>query len=60
MTDNKNKKDARDRNKVAGGEPYEIDYLVRELGVSRQDVEAAIDAVGNDREKIKKYLKKKD
>jgi len=57
--DDKNKKDARDRNQVAGNEKYEIDYLVKELGVSRSEVEAAIKAVGNDREKIKKYLQTK-
>lgn len=59
MADDKNKKDARDRNRVAGDERYEIDYLVKELGVSRTEVEAAIKAVGNDRQKIKEYLKKR-
>lgn len=59
MADNKNKKDARDRNQVAGGESYEVDYLAKELGVSREEVQAAIKKVGNDREKIIKYLKGK-
>lgn len=57
MVDNKNKKDARDRNQVAGGESYEVDYLVKELGVARQEVEEAIKKVGNSREDIIKYLK---
>ncbi|MDF2479294.1 MAG: hypothetical protein K0S24_4777 [Sphingobacterium sp.] len=34
MTDNKNKKDARDRNQVAGSESYEVDYLAKELGIA--------------------------
>ncbi len=57
MTDNKNQKDVRDRNQVAGGESYEVDYIAKELGVSRQEVEAAIEKVGNSREEITKYLK---
>jgi len=59
MADNKNKKDARDRNQVAGGESYEVDYLAKELGVTRQEVESAIEKVGNGREDIIKYLKGK-
>ncbi|MDM8175863.1 MULTISPECIES: DUF3606 domain-containing protein [Olivibacter] len=58
MADDKSKRDGRDRSRVAGDERYEIDYLVKELGVSRADVEDAIKAVGNDREKIIKHLKK--
>ena len=57
MSDNKNQKDARDRNQVAVGESYEVDYIAKELGVSRQEVEAAIEKVGNSREQISKYLK---
>lgn len=49
MTDNKNKKDARDRNQVAVGESYEVDYLARELGLTPWEVEEAISKVGNDR-----------
>lgn len=50
MTDNKNKKDGRDRNQVAGGESYEVNYLAKELGVTRQEVEEATKKVGNSRE----------
>lgn len=57
MSDNKNQKDIRDRNQVAVGESYEVDYIAKELGVSRQEVEAAIEKVGNSREEISKYLK---
>ncbi|WP_346087212.1 DUF3606 domain-containing protein [Sphingobacterium ginsenosidimutans] len=34
MADNKNQKDPRDRNQIAGGESYEVDYITKELGVS--------------------------
>ncbi len=52
MSDNKNQKDARDRNQIAGGESYEVDYIAKELGVSLQEVEAAIEKVGNSGEEI--------
>ncbi|OOG18801.1 hypothetical protein BWD42_02235 [Sphingobacterium sp. CZ-UAM] len=57
MSDNKHQKAARDRNQVAVGESYEVDYIATELGVSRHEVEAAIEKVGNSREEISKYLK---
>lgn len=57
MSDDKNKQDGRDRNKVAGNEDYELSYLEEKLGVSREQVKAAIAAVGNDREKVEQYLR---
>ncbi len=52
MTDNKNKKDVRDRNQVAVGESYEVDYLAKEPGLTRPEVEEAISEVSNDREDL--------
>lgn len=57
--DDKEKQDARDRNQVAGNEDYEIDYLVKKHGVSRDEVRSAIEKVGNNREKIEEHLKGK-
>ncbi|WEA01770.1 DUF3606 domain-containing protein [Mucilaginibacter sp. SJ] len=60
MSDNKNKKDARDRNKVSGSENYEIQYFKDKMGVSSQAVTGAIRATGsNDRKVLEKYLKDK-
>ncbi|MGN7785821.1 DUF3606 domain-containing protein [Niabella sp. 22666] len=56
MTDDKTKNDARDRNQVAGGEDYEVDYIAKKHGVSREQVEEAIKAVGNERDKVEEYL----
>lgn len=56
MADDKNKKDFRDRDKVAGGESYEVDYLAKELNVSVEEIQEAIKAVGNDRAKIEEYI----
>jgi len=58
MADNKNIQDGRDRSKVSGDESYELSYLEEKLGVSREQVRAAIDAVGNSREDVEAYLKK--
>lgn len=58
MSDDKSKKDARDRNRVAGNEDYEVNYLAEKLGVSKERVKEAIKAVGNDRQKIEQYLSK--
>jgi hypothetical protein len=59
MSDNKNVKDKRDRSKVSTSQEYELSYLEKELGKSREEVKAAIAAVGNDRIKVEKYLKSK-
>jgi hypothetical protein len=58
MPDNKDSRDKRDRNRVAGDENYELSYLQEKLGVSRERIMEAIEAVGNNREKIEEYLKK--
>jgi hypothetical protein len=57
MADNKDLRDQRDRNRVAGDESYELAYLEEKMGVSRQQVKAAIKAVGNDRQKVEEYLR---
>lgn len=57
--DNKNLRDGKDRNRVAGGEPYEVQHLAESLGVSPEEVKRAIEKVGNSREKIKEYLSNK-
>ena len=59
MSDNKEKQDERDRNRVSGSDSYELAYLEEKLGVSREEVRAAIEAVGNDREKVEEYLRGK-
>jgi hypothetical protein len=58
MSDNKNIQDGRDRSKVDGNESYELAYLEEKMGVSREQVKKAIEAVGNSREKVEEYLKK--
>ncbi len=57
MADDRTKKGYQDRNRVSGDEPYELAYLEKALNVSRAEVEQAIKKVGNNREKVEKYLK---
>jgi hypothetical protein len=59
MPDNKDSRDKRDRKRVAGDESYELSFLQEKLGVSRARIKEAIEAVGNNREKIEEYVKKK-
>lgn len=58
MADNKNIQDGRDRSKIDGNEDYELSYLQEKLGVSREKVRQAIEAVGNSRDKVEEYLQK--
>ncbi|MEZ2329053.1 DUF3606 domain-containing protein [Mesorhizobium sp. RCC_202] len=52
MPDNKSKRGAADRRQVAGGEGYEVNYFARKHGISKDQAEALIKRVGNDRDKL--------
>ncbi|MBZ9660846.1 DUF3606 domain-containing protein [Mesorhizobium sp. ESP-6-4] len=52
MADDKSKRGATDRRQVSGGEGYEVNYFARKHGISREQAEALIKQVGNDREKL--------
>jgi hypothetical protein len=56
MADDKTKKDFRDRDRVAANEDYELDYLAKKHGVTRGQVIEALEAVGDEREKVEAYL----
>ena len=47
-----------DRRKVAGGQDHEVNYESQKTGASAKQVKQAIDAVGNERKKVEKSLKK--
>jgi predicted DNA-binding protein YlxM (UPF0122 family) len=57
MADNKDLRDGRDRERVAGNEDYEVSYLAEKLNVSAEEVRNAIKQVGNSREKVEEYLR---
>lgn len=52
MSDDKIKTDARDRSRVAGDEPYEVEYFAQKHGLSEHQARTLIQTVGNDRAKL--------
>lgn len=52
MADDKTKRGERDRDRVAGGEGYELSYFAREHGISIDQAKQLITSVGNDRAKL--------
>lgn len=52
MTDDKSKRDTRDRSKVAGGEDYEVRYLAEKTGISSAEARDLVDRFGNDRQML--------
>lgn len=57
MTDDKSKTDNRDRAKVAGGEDYEVSYLMEKAGITREQADGLIKRYGNNRETLMKHAK---
>lgn len=54
--DNKDLKGKQDRDRVAGNEEYELQYLASQMNVSIEEVQKAIAAVGSRREDVVNYL----
>jgi hypothetical protein len=52
MADDKNNRGGGDRDRVAGGEAYEVDYFARKHGITREQAQDLIRRVGNDRAKL--------
>jgi Protein of unknown function (DUF3606) len=49
MADDKTKVDARDRNRVAAGQDYVVQFFAQEHGISIEQARSLIDKFGNDR-----------
>jgi hypothetical protein len=54
MSDDKNSQDGRDRSRVAGDEPYEVQYFADKHGISREEARELIATIGNDRTELDK------
>lgn len=52
MADDRTKRGGPDRQRVSGGEGYEVRYFARKHGISKDQAESLIRRVGNDREKL--------
>lgn len=59
MADNKDQRDGRDRSRVDGNEQYELRYIAEKMNVSTEEVQRAIESVGNNRDKVEEYLRNK-
>ncbi|RLP26325.1 DUF3606 domain-containing protein [Mesorhizobium sp. YM1C-6-2] len=57
MADDKSKTGQQDRDRVAGGQDYEVQHLAKETGVTLEQALQLIRAYGNDREKLMKAAK---
>jgi hypothetical protein len=55
----KRKNSASHRNRVAGGQEYEVAYVAKKMSVTAAAVKAAIKKVGNMRKDVEAELKKK-
>ena len=54
--DSLTKKDQRDRSKIHMHEPYQVKYWTKALGVSREQLQKAVDKVGNSAAAVRKEL----
>lgn len=52
MADDKSKKGAADRQQVAAGEGYEVDYFASKHGITLNQAKDLIERIGNDRAKL--------
>lgn len=56
MSDNLTKRDQRDRSKINMQEDFEVKYWTKELGVSKEELQKAVDKVGNSAAAVRKEL----
>jgi hypothetical protein len=58
MSDDKSKPGGNDRKEIAMKEKYEVEYWTKALGVTKEELQAAVDAVGHSAEKVRAHLGK--
>ncbi|MBE1526884.1 hypothetical protein GGC65_001340 [Sphingopyxis sp. OAS728] len=57
MADDKSKVGGADRDRISLSEDYEVRDWTKALGVTEEELRAAVDAVGNSADKVRDYLK---
>lgn len=57
MADDKNSRGPQDSSRISMGEDYEVRYWTNKFGVSRDQLQQAVDAVGNGADAVEKHLK---
>lgn len=58
MPDDLSKRGTADRSRIALGEEHEVRYWTEKLGVSREELERAVNAVGNSADRVREHLHK--
>jgi hypothetical protein len=58
MADDKSLRSPQDASRVAMGEDYEVAYWTHKFGVTREELQAAVDAVGNGADAVGRHLGK--
>lgn len=56
MSDDLLDKGQRDRSHIAMGQPHEVHYWTKHLGVSKEELQRAIEKVGNSAAAVRKEL----
>ncbi len=59
MSDNKQKIGNPDRQRVNMSEKYEVENWTRKFGVSREELQKAVDKVGNESKDLEEFFKSK-
>lgn len=57
MSDDTTLRSPQDRTRVAMGQEHEVRYWTQRFGVSREDLQRAVDAVGSSVDAIERHLK---
>jgi Protein of unknown function (DUF3606) len=60
MSDDTSKRGAADRSRINLEQDYEVRDWSKTLGVTKEELVAAVKAVGNSADKVREYLKKKN
>ena len=58
MSDDMNNRGAQDRARISLSEDHEVTYWTKALGVSKEQLAAAVQAVGNSADKVRAHLGK--
>jgi len=58
MADDKTKRGSQDRSRINMSEDYEVRYWTKHLGVSSEELQRAVDKVGNSASAVRKQLGK--
>lgn len=58
MADDKNNRSPQDRARISMSEDYEVRYWMEALGLTKEELQRAVDQVGNGAEAVREFLKK--